>query len=325
MALESFLGQALSRNKAFEKVDLWKEREIQDKGSRCTISLKSRKGDVVRQVTKVPEGAEVTSNLLNQFENEREANAASKEDVLLERLANGKDPAWRPDVFLSELKGLSKGGIPWKMRPQDYLRMDAAFVQKVVSAYKANKKAEKKKKKKKQKKKEKKKEKNKLKGVTGEKKEKKSKKDKKSKKQKKEKGQKEEVKQDVHVEEKRRSKVVCDAEGNQEELEEVVEVKTTKVTVRRKKPADADEAVEAEAKAARLASKLREKVAAQLQAGIGEASPSTGQSPSDSSGSSSDEAAEMDSGDEAAEMGSGDEPDEPERWTAEPSEESSSE
>lgn len=102
------------------------------------------------------------------------------------------------------------------------------------------------------------------------------------------------------------------------------QVKTTKVTVRRKKP-DADEAdtarfessrsfctpgtalpdcqaVEAEAKAARLASKLREKawpggccnghrwqathnvrltqVAAQLQAGIGEASPSTGQSPS---------------------------------------------
>ena len=47
---------------------------------------------------------------------------------------------------------------------------------------------------------------------------------------------------------------------------------------------------------------------------------STKFAPGDSSGSSSDEAAEMDSGDEAAEMGSGDEPDEPERWTAEPSE-----
>lgn len=149
MALESVLGQALSRNKAHEKVDLWKEREIQDRGSRCTISLKSRKGDVVRQVTKVPEGAEVTSNIVNQFEIEREANAAKKEDVLLERLANGKDPAWRPDFFLSELKGLKKKGILPKMRPQDYLRMDAAFVQKVVAAYKANKKAEKKKRKKK--------------------------------------------------------------------------------------------------------------------------------------------------------------------------------
>ena len=56
-----------SMQEAHEKVDLWKEREIQelkvaldiasdedslpthdqDKGSRCTISLKSRRGDVV--------------------------------------------------------------------------------------------------------------------------------------------------------------------------------------------------------------------------------------------------------------------------------------
>lgn len=120
-------------------------------------TLKSRKGDVVRQVTKVPEGAEVTSNVINQFEVEREANASKKEDVLLERLANGKDPAWRPDLFLSELKGAKgKGDLTYKLRPQDYLRMDAAFVQKVVAAYKAEKKAEKKKKKKKKKKKEKK-------------------------------------------------------------------------------------------------------------------------------------------------------------------------
>lgn len=179
MALESVLGQALSRNKAHEKVDLWKEREIQDKGSRCTISLKSRKGDVVRQVTKVPEGAEVTSNVINQFEVDREANASKKEDVLLERLANGKDPAWRPDLFLSELKGVKgKGDLSYKLRPQDYLRMDAAFVQKVVAAYKAEKKADKKRKKKKKKKKEKKKRKE---GQL-DKKEKKEKKDKKEKK-----------------------------------------------------------------------------------------------------------------------------------------------
>mmetsp|Transcript_281 Transcript_281/g.592 ORF Transcript_281/g.592 Transcript_281/m.592 type:complete len:213 (+) Transcript_281:61-699(+) len=150
MALNSVLGQALSRNKAHEKVDLWKEREIQDKGSRCTISLKSRRGDVVRQVTKVPEGAEVTSNVVNQFETEREENAAKKEDELLAKLANGKDPTWRPDQYLSELKG--KGALKLKLRPQDYLRMDPAFLQKVVAAYKAEKKAAKKKKKKKQKK-----------------------------------------------------------------------------------------------------------------------------------------------------------------------------
>ena len=61
---------------------------MQDKGSRCTISLKSRKGDVVctletaqcahslkvlvivsevRQVTKVPEGAEASEILNLEF------------------------------------------------------------------------------------------------------------------------------------------------------------------------------------------------------------------------------------------------------------------
>ncbi|CAE7636974.1 unnamed protein product [Symbiodinium pilosum] len=191
MALNSVLGQALSRNKAHEKVDLWKEREIQDKGSRCTISLKSRKGDVVRQVTKVPEGAEVTSNVVNQFENEREENAAKKEDELLERLANGKDPTWRPDQYLSQLKG--QGKLKLKLRPQDCLRMDPAFLQKVVAEYKAQKKAAKKNKKKKKQKKEKKK------AGTKEKKEKKDAKVKKEKKCRKDRNASEEENADKEV------------------------------------------------------------------------------------------------------------------------------
>ncbi|CAK9113575.1 unnamed protein product [Durusdinium trenchii] len=295
MALESVLGQALSRNKAHEKVDLWKEREIQDRGSRCTISLKSRKGDVVRQVTKVPEGAEVTSNIVNQFEIEREANAAKKEDVLLERLANGKDPAWRPDFFLSELKGLKKKGILPKMRPQDYLRMDAAFVQKVVAAYKANKKAEKKKRKKKKKKKEKK-----------EKKEGKKKKEKKEGKEKKRKekdagGQGQQVKKEHHEVQKRRSKVVLDDAGQptcKEELE-IVEVRS-KVTVRTKKHGMGDEVAMATAKAAHLASKLREQVAA---GGPGfQASPSGSTGRSRSSGGSSASSSEAAVEDESEEV-----------------------
>lgn len=195
-----------------------------------------------------------------------------------------QDPAWRPDFFLSELKGLKKKatqfsiqeafsnaragrhspfsmsffvplesqGILPKMRPQDYLRMDAAFVQKasaalvclqktcvplcmqlfrfltldfgkVVAAYKANKKAEKKKRKKKKKKKEKK-----------EKKEGKKKKEKKEGKEKKRKekdagGQGQQVKKEHHEVQKRRSKVVLDDAGQptcKEELE-IVEVRRT--------------------------------------------------------------------------------------------------
>lgn len=312
MALESVLGQALSRNKAHEKVDLWKEREIQDKGSRCTISLKSRKGDVVRQVTKIPEGAKVTSNVINKFDVEREANASKKEDVLLERIANGKDPAWRPEQFYSELKG-AKGKVDMmKLRPQDFLRMDPSFVQKVVAAYKAERKAEKKRKKKKKKKKEKKKLKEGKEGKEGKKtKEKKEKKEKKQKKEKKKKGEiedeEEHVKKEHHeVQEKRRSKVVLDDAGQptcKEELE-VVEVRS-KVTVRTQKRG-ADEVTEAKAKAARLASKLREKVAAQAGGQGFQASPSTASGPSKSSeggssGSSSSEARECESQSENSE------------------------
>mmetsp|Transcript_11436 Transcript_11436/g.20213 ORF Transcript_11436/g.20213 Transcript_11436/m.20213 type:complete len:305 (-) Transcript_11436:111-1025(-) len=176
MALNAVLGQAVSRNKAHEKVDLWKEREVQDRGSRFTVSLKSKKGDVVRQVTKVPEGAEVTSNGMNQFDDEREANAAKKEDMLLERLSSARDPAWRPDLFFTEMKGEDK--LPWKLRPQDLMKMDANLIQKVMAAYEANKKSKKAKKEKKAKKGKK------------DKKNKKDKKDKKNKKEKKEKDKK---------------------------------------------------------------------------------------------------------------------------------------
>jgi len=173
MALNAVLGQAVSRNKAHEKVDLWKEREVQDKGSRFTVSLKSKKGDVVRQVTKVPEGAEVTSNCMNQWDEEREANAAKKEDELLERISSARDPAWRPDLFFNEMKG--EEGLPWKLKPHDLMKMDATLVQKVMAAYEASKKAKKSKKDKKAKKGKK------------DKKNKKEKKEKKSKKEKKEK------------------------------------------------------------------------------------------------------------------------------------------
>lgn len=291
MALNSVLGQALSRNKAYEKVDLWKEREIQDKGSRCTISLKSRKGDVVRQVTKVPEGAEVTSNVVNQFETDREENAVKKEDELLARLANGKDPAWRPDQYLSQLKG--KGTSKLKLRP-DFLRMDPAFLQKVVAEYKAQKKAAKKKKKKKKQKKEKK----------AAKKDKKDKQlgkiAKKEKKRSKARGSSqddlpgEEVKKERHeVKEKRRKRIVLDDAGQptgKEELE-VLQVRS-KITVSRKHAtreveADTmDEVSVAEARASEIASKLRQKVQASWN--TSQASPSTGGS-SESSSSDNDE------------------------------------
>ncbi|CAE7805839.1 unnamed protein product [Symbiodinium sp. CCMP2592] len=290
MALNTVLGQALSRNKAHEKVDLWKEREIQDKGSRCTISLKSRKGDVVRQVTKVPEGAEVTSNVVNQFETDREENAAKKEDELLARLANGKDPAWRPDQYLSQLKG--KGTSKLKLRP-DFLRMDPAFLQKVVAEYKAQKKAAKKKKKKKKQKKEKK---------AG----KKDKKDKQlvkaAKKEKKRSKAREasqddlpgkEVKKERHeVKEKRRKRIMLDDAGQptgKEELE-VLEVRS-KITVSRKHAAreveadTMDEVSVAEARASEIASKLRQQVQASWN--TSQPSPSTGGS-SESSSSDND-------------------------------------
>lgn len=145
MALNAVVGQAVSRNKAGEKVELWKERDVQDKGSRFTVSLKSRKGDIVRQVTKVPEGANVTSNCISQFDREREENAEKKEDALLSRLANGKDPLWRPDSFFTEMKG--EGDLPWKVRPESIggsIFADANMIQKVVAAYKASKKQKKK-------------------------------------------------------------------------------------------------------------------------------------------------------------------------------------
>ncbi|CAE7929227.1 unnamed protein product [Symbiodinium sp. KB8] len=291
MALNSVLGQALSRNKAYEKVDLWKEREIQDKGSRCTISLKSRKGDVVRQVTKVPEGAEVTSNVVNQFETDREENAVKKEDELLARLANGKDPAWRPDQYLSQLKG--KGTSKLKLRP-DFLRMDPAFLQKVVAEYKAQKKAAKKKKKKKKQKKEKK-------AAKKDKKDKQlGKTAKKEKKRSKARGSSqddlpgEEVKKERHeVKEKRRKRIVLDDAGQptgKEELE-VLQVRS-KITVSRKHAtreveADTmDEVSVAEARASEIASKLRQKVQASWN--TSQASPSTGGS-SESSSSDNDE------------------------------------
>eukprot|EP00931_Biecheleriopsis_adriatica_P071552 TRINITY_DN4541_c0_g1_i1.p1 TRINITY_DN4541_c0_g1~~TRINITY_DN4541_c0_g1_i1.p1 ORF type:complete len:315 (+),score=106.42 TRINITY_DN4541_c0_g1_i1:93-1037(+) len=281
MALNSVVGQALSRNKAHEKVDLWKEREVQDKGSRCTISLKSKKGDVVRQVTKVPEGAEVTSNYTNQFDLEREENAARKEDMLLNRISNGKDPAWRPDLFFTEMKG--EGDLPWKVRPQDCMGMDANLMQKIVAAYKASKKQDKKAKKdKKGKKKDKK-------GKKG-----KRKKEKKNKKDKKDKKDKRMSKKDKKHSEKHGmgepSKEDASAEKSQDAKLEATKrkAKTSYITT--------TEAADAEARASQLAARLREQV--RTSQGSMLPSPSTGTEASSCASSESSSSGEEDAEEE---------------------------
>jgi len=121
-AMVKVLKQVCSRNKAMEKQELWKAREVEDKGSATTISLKSNKGEVVSKVTRVPKGANVTKSNVNKFEEERLKNAERKEDISLNRFCDGKDNAWRPDSFFTETCGGTAGGDdipPWPVRPQE--------------------------------------------------------------------------------------------------------------------------------------------------------------------------------------------------------------
>merc|ERR1711920_351751 len=109
------LKQACSRNKAAEKRDLWKAKDVEDRGSATKISIKSRNGEV-RQVVRVPEGADVTANSVNKYEEERAKNADRKEDTQLNRFCNGNDTAWRPDTFFTETCD-GDDLPPWPIRP----------------------------------------------------------------------------------------------------------------------------------------------------------------------------------------------------------------
>merc|ERR1712137_691080 len=79
-ALVQTLKQACSRNKAMEKRKMWEEQHKQDHGSDTRMSLKTADGEI-RTIVKVPQGANVTKNNVNRFEEERERNADRKEDV----------------------------------------------------------------------------------------------------------------------------------------------------------------------------------------------------------------------------------------------------
>jgi len=115
--LVQVLKQACSRNKAEEKRDLWEAKDVEDFGNRTTISLKSNVGEV-KSITRVPLGAEVTSNEFNKYEEERMRRAGAKEDALLRRFCDGNDAAWRPDTFFTETCGT--GDVPpWPIRPSE--------------------------------------------------------------------------------------------------------------------------------------------------------------------------------------------------------------
>lgn len=110
------LKQALSRNKAIEKKQLWQQRQKEDHGSRTSLTLKSRHGEV-KTIVKLPDDAEVTSTSVNGFELERAKNAAQKEDRSLARFCSGHDAAWRPDHFFADVLG--ENDVPWPIRPTD--------------------------------------------------------------------------------------------------------------------------------------------------------------------------------------------------------------
>mmetsp|Transcript_92581 Transcript_92581/g.145304 ORF Transcript_92581/g.145304 Transcript_92581/m.145304 type:complete len:296 (-) Transcript_92581:34-921(-) len=147
--LRNVLKQALSRNKAHEKRDLWKQKKQEDCGSQFALTLKSNDGQV-RSVALVPEGAQVSDNNVNLYEEERRRMSGKKEDKLLDRLCDGQDVAWRPDSFF---EALGDQDVPWSMRPTD-LFANRSMVERIVCAYEASRglsKKEKKKKKDKQK------------------------------------------------------------------------------------------------------------------------------------------------------------------------------
>eukprot|EP00927_Polykrikos_kofoidii_P067390 TRINITY_DN62881_c0_g1_i1.p1 TRINITY_DN62881_c0_g1~~TRINITY_DN62881_c0_g1_i1.p1 ORF type:complete len:405 (+),score=126.88 TRINITY_DN62881_c0_g1_i1:40-1215(+) len=116
-ALVNVLKQACSRNKAIEKQEMRHQKKKEDFGSATSVTLKSNDGEVTN-VTKVPQGANVTNNAVNQYEAERIRNAELKENTQLHRFCNGKDDAWRPDFFFTDTCG--QADIPpWPIRPAE--------------------------------------------------------------------------------------------------------------------------------------------------------------------------------------------------------------
>merc|ERR1711977_295563 len=73
---------------------------------------------VIKNVTVIPKGAEVTANAVNKYDDERRRMAEEKEDMALRRFCNGKDNAWRPDSFFSETCG-EEEVPPWPVRPTE--------------------------------------------------------------------------------------------------------------------------------------------------------------------------------------------------------------
>lgn len=115
--LVNVLKQACARNRALEKQELWAQKKKEDHGSATAVSLKSNAGDV-RITTRLPNGAEVTDNCTNKYEEERMRNSLSKEDVLLGRFCDGQDNAWRPDSFFTDEIG-GDDIPPWPVRPTE--------------------------------------------------------------------------------------------------------------------------------------------------------------------------------------------------------------
>merc|ERR1712032_1135374 len=81
-------------------------------------------------------GAKVSKNSINQFEAERVRAASLKEEAFIDRMCDGRQHAWRPDLFFSE--ELQKEDLPWPTRPSDILA-DPGVMSRVVAAYEASK------------------------------------------------------------------------------------------------------------------------------------------------------------------------------------------
>eukprot|EP00403_Amphidinium_massartii_P009127 CAMPEP_0178427204 /NCGR_PEP_ID=MMETSP0689_2-20121128/29622_1 /TAXON_ID=160604 /ORGANISM="Amphidinium massartii, Strain CS-259" /LENGTH=279 /DNA_ID=CAMNT_0020048899 /DNA_START=36 /DNA_END=872 /DNA_ORIENTATION=+ len=182
--LKATLKQALSRNKAGQKKDMWEMRAVEEKPEEnFAWSLKNADGELLAVVPKLPETAKVTANDANKYEQERLKRANEKEDAQLGKYCDGKNNAWRPDSFFEE--SLGEKDVPWPMRPTDFYN-NPNLVSRVVQAYEESRRLERKKKKEAEKQSKKKDKKEKKKKKKDKKKSKKDKKEKKEKKIKKE-------------------------------------------------------------------------------------------------------------------------------------------
>eukprot|EP00929_Paragymnodinium_shiwhaense_P080217 TRINITY_DN4181_c0_g5_i1.p2 TRINITY_DN4181_c0_g5~~TRINITY_DN4181_c0_g5_i1.p2 ORF type:complete len:295 (-),score=101.48 TRINITY_DN4181_c0_g5_i1:162-1046(-) len=118
VALVKVLKQVCSRNKALEKQQLWAQRDREDRGSETHLSVKRRDG-TVKQIPRVPKGANVTKSTVNQYEQERRKNSERKEDQQLDKFCDGKNHAWRPDFFFTETAEGGEDIPPWPVRPTE--------------------------------------------------------------------------------------------------------------------------------------------------------------------------------------------------------------